>query len=324
MYSLMKASLRGGINLTKLVGNKCFSSFMAETRSSSSFTASLKDFVLHDFENCSIKIVKKCENSQLTTDNLAIENTFSGYVVNTGFGTLYDVKVKDNNGTKLDDTDDFYVSLVKDEVAQGETVAFSAPVILTSPDNPMTNIVTVTAAATSGGEATVNAKTEATCEPLELSPVISVNKTCSTAVVSDEGTPAKLNIKVEYTGKVCNKSAIDGPAGPINLKLVTVTDDYLGTPTNLTDDDIPLITGTNTELKGQTLAAGTCINFTGSYYPPVAGSSLPKDISFSDTVTASGTAVLGGGTATNTYTADCKLCPTCPTTDCPQTTPTFE
>ena len=37
--------------------------------------------------------------------------------------------------------------------------------------------------------------------------------------------------------------------------------------------------------------------------------------SFSDTVTATGTAPLGFGTATDMATATCPLCPTCP--DCP-------
>ncbi|GHA16532.1 hypothetical protein UN63_04350 [Oceanisphaera arctica] len=47
----------GGINLTQLIpGDGCFASFMAETRSSSSFTATLKDFVLDSFPICSTNI----------------------------------------------------------------------------------------------------------------------------------------------------------------------------------------------------------------------------------------------------------------------------
>lgn len=47
----------GGINISALIGgNTCFASFMAETRSSSSFTASLKDFVLSDFPVCSTEL----------------------------------------------------------------------------------------------------------------------------------------------------------------------------------------------------------------------------------------------------------------------------
>jgi hypothetical protein len=45
--------LEGGIDLTALNLTGCFSSFMAETRSSPSIGAQLKDFVLSNFESCS-------------------------------------------------------------------------------------------------------------------------------------------------------------------------------------------------------------------------------------------------------------------------------
>ena len=47
----------GGIDLTALSGGQvCFSSFLAETRSSTSVTAQLKDFALGGFDTCSAKI----------------------------------------------------------------------------------------------------------------------------------------------------------------------------------------------------------------------------------------------------------------------------
>src|SRR6266496_297461 len=43
----------GGVNLTKLgLANKCFSSVASETRSSTSTTATLKDFILGNLQNC--------------------------------------------------------------------------------------------------------------------------------------------------------------------------------------------------------------------------------------------------------------------------------
>jgi hypothetical protein len=48
------AFYEGGIDLTAIgVGNECFNSFMAETRSSQSPTATLKDYVLSGFGSCS-------------------------------------------------------------------------------------------------------------------------------------------------------------------------------------------------------------------------------------------------------------------------------
>ncbi|MDI3324160.1 Ig-like domain-containing protein [Pontibacterium granulatum] len=47
----------GGINISEVIGgDACFASFMAETRSSSSFTASLKDFVIEDFPVCGTEL----------------------------------------------------------------------------------------------------------------------------------------------------------------------------------------------------------------------------------------------------------------------------
>ena len=44
----------GGLNLNRFgLQNECFSSFLAETRSSQSVTATLKDFVLGSFQQCS-------------------------------------------------------------------------------------------------------------------------------------------------------------------------------------------------------------------------------------------------------------------------------
>nr|WP_321271119.1 hypothetical protein [uncultured Tolumonas sp.] len=306
----------GGINLSKLAGNTCFSSYMAETRSSSSFTASLKDFALGSFETCGVKIVKTCTNSELSADNSAIKYTFGGSVTNNGFGTIYDVKVRDNNGTPIDSSDDFDIVLAGGVtmISQGETVAFESPLTFTSTENGALNGVAVTAAATPGGTASITANTTAQCEKLALSPVISVSKNCSTAVVSD-GT--KLNVKVNYTGTVCNKAPSSGVDGPITLNNVAVVDNS-GTPADPTDDTIPVIKDTTTPLKGQTLTAGSCLDFTGSYYPATAGSIEPKNISFSDKVTASGQSIRSEfGSAQDTATATCPLCPTCP--DCPTT-----
>jgi hypothetical protein len=47
----------GGINLTRLAGVRCLKSFMAETRSSQSVTAQLKDLALGPFDTCPVTTV---------------------------------------------------------------------------------------------------------------------------------------------------------------------------------------------------------------------------------------------------------------------------
>ena len=53
----------GGVNLNAIFGAgnvPCFSSFLAETRSSSSITAQLKDFAEGSFDLCKITVTKNC------------------------------------------------------------------------------------------------------------------------------------------------------------------------------------------------------------------------------------------------------------------------
>ncbi|MEK6721326.1 MAG: hypothetical protein AABZ33_11750, partial [Chloroflexota bacterium] len=73
------ALLEGGINLTALgFGGECFSSFLAETRSSQETEATLSDFALGSFDTCgSVTIVKDA------VPNDAQDFTFGG-----GFGTF--------------------------------------------------------------------------------------------------------------------------------------------------------------------------------------------------------------------------------------------
>ena len=86
----------GGVNLTELLQtDTCFSSFAAETRASSSITAQLKDFVVGDFELCSVDITKTCNQAVVNDTEDGYVYSYSGDVINDGVGTLYDVVVED-------------------------------------------------------------------------------------------------------------------------------------------------------------------------------------------------------------------------------------
>lgn len=91
----------GGFDVTALVGNVCFSDFMAETRTSHSETASLKDFALGNFDLCGIDVEKECVADSQTVDTTDPANpvfTTSHLVTisNTGFGgSLRDVELAD-------------------------------------------------------------------------------------------------------------------------------------------------------------------------------------------------------------------------------------
>src|SRR5690606_17544515 len=71
------AFFEGGINATELLGDTpCFASFLVETRSSQSVSATLKDFVLGDLQVCapSVELCKQCNVAlQTVGDNVVLE-----------------------------------------------------------------------------------------------------------------------------------------------------------------------------------------------------------------------------------------------------------
>ncbi|KEA62101.1 hypothetical protein ADIMK_3762 [Marinobacterium lacunae] len=75
----------GGINVTELLGSTpCISSFLAETRSSRSETAQLKDFVLKSFDVCGISVTKTCIVADLNAAGDQLTASFQGTVSNDG------------------------------------------------------------------------------------------------------------------------------------------------------------------------------------------------------------------------------------------------
>lgn len=101
----------GGIDVTALLGHDlCISSFMAETRTTHSETGELKDFALGSFDLCNIDLVRKqcqAETGVSPVYNATNNNFSTKHVVtiqNTGFGSVFDVALKDNSVTSLSTT----------------------------------------------------------------------------------------------------------------------------------------------------------------------------------------------------------------------------
>lgn len=166
--------MEGGFDVTALVGNVCFSNFMAETRTSHSETAALKDFALGTFDLCSINVEKICvADSQVV--NPADETFTTTHLVtisNDGFGgTLRDVELSDTStsATKTCEIISivpanageatgytaavgsvFNSSTDSFEVADTLTGSISVELECTTPDNPFRNAVAVKARAATG------------------------------------------------------------------------------------------------------------------------------------------------------------------------------
>ena len=80
------AFFEGGIDLTALGLTGCFTGFIAESRSSTSITAVLKDFSDPGagFNLCSIGVTKECATPVVSADQKDITYTIRGTVTNTG------------------------------------------------------------------------------------------------------------------------------------------------------------------------------------------------------------------------------------------------
>ena len=266
----------GGVNLSQVLGgDACFASFMAETRSSSSFTASLKDFSLDSFPVCKIGITKQCTDGDVNANETGFVYTYSGTVTNEGFGTLYDVRVTDKGET-------FELGTLGPQESKDFGGTFESSL------NPATNQASVTAAQSPGGDPILSDQSDVVeCPAVDRDPLIGVTKECSTSVVELDG---RVVVSVAFSGQVCNETGGSSGVDPIGLKGVTVSDDQ-GTVTSPPSGAIG------------NLAPNTCAPYSGSYLPSTS------EAVFSDTVTASGTANLGFGSVSESASASCQLCP---------------
>jgi len=285
----------GGMNITRILGfTPCFSSFMAESRSSDKFTATLKDFVLGSFPVCGIGVSKACKVARLTDEN---DNTdkyfyveFSGQVSNSGAGAIpkgAELTVIDDAGTPNDTADDVTIKqTLADDLAPGNSVTFSG--YFYSDANPPYN--TVKASVTFSSATLMAVPFSIDCQKLQLNPNLSLSKSCWTKL---ESIDSLLAVKAFFKGEVCNK-------GDVPL-FVTVTDDQVGEvlPKTLI---LPPPPGTTQNCK--TIDER-------SYLPLQANGNEtdPCKAMFSDTFTATVTSPIPGVSLDPvTATANCPLC----------------
>jgi hypothetical protein len=318
------AFFEGGIDLTQLGLTGCFTGFIAESRSSTSITATLKDFADPGtgFNLCSIGVTKDCVTPVLNAAQTHITYTIQGMVTNSGAGTLYNIELSDNPNadplppgtsehfdrvdcaTKLVDQGDFPVT----SLVGGASVCYKAKMTVPIAQNGRSDTVTVTANTESDLSGTdLTQAATAQCPNLQVNPSLSVTKTCETSVEVDPATN-KVVVKVTISGDVCN-------TGDSALTQVSVVD--IGIP------------GINPLVTGVTLPStnpDSCQHFSASYYPSAANSSTPASVVFSDTVRASAKDIFGFDVPNKdtippqpdvTATATCRLCPTCPTCPAP-------
>ena len=281
----------GGINLTALTGQSgagCFSAFMAETRSSTSVTATLKDFALGEFNTCNLDISKACPGVVYNPTTGLLEYTSEITVTNSGFGPLFDITVSDTPSAPAP-AQQFTLGSLAPGASHTFVHTFTYAPGPTSP-NPPSNDATATAAVAPGGDQIVDGgSAHATCPQVQFDANLTVSKACTTRVVVDDN---RVVVRVDVSGTVCNVAPGPGIV-PAPIDGIILTDTPPIDPINF-----------------GSLLPGECRPYTASYFPnTVTGSGLPHDQTFEDTILASGVNRFNGATHQQTATANCPLCP---------------
>jgi hypothetical protein len=314
----LNSFFEGGINITKLLGgDQCFASFLIETRSSSSETAQLKDFILGEFPLCKVTLSKSC-----TSDNVYdpakgyIPVPYTIFVKNDGFGPVpaNTITVTDDSCTPNDTTDDV-VTTITTALGAGQTAQVMGECQISAPFTAQpVNGVKATAGDIDVVLGTCDATSGDWCFAqcgIDTSPSIDVNKFCTTRLDSSSGV---VKVVVDFKGEVKNDSDTAIPSGssvpvPTPLKNVTVkeTAPVAGSALTLYSDSA----FTTPITPPVSLEPGAKAYFKGTYTPSApdnASATCAKDASFTDTVKAEGQDTFTSTSTSQTDNATCALC----------------
>ena len=221
------AFFEAGVNLSAYFDQiGCFTSFLAETRSSQEVGADLKDLVFANFESCDIDVVKTGDERSKVGDPA----NYSIQITNDGDLTLYKQSIIDDVlGDLTDGTDD---NIVTSDCGASLAPGASCTITLTytvQPGDPDPLVNTVNIVYDSSSLLTGDEVSATDNHTLELfQPGVTVDKSGDT--LGKVGDPAN------YVITVTNTSSEDSP----NLINGTIVDTLLG---NLLDPANPFVTG---------------------------------------------------------------------------------
>lgn len=293
------AFFEGAIDLTNLGLAGCFNQFLAESRSSTSITATLKDFASpsQGFNFCEVTVSKNCSSPRLNSTSDHIIYDISGTIKNVASGPVFNITLSDNpaadgpfqrvdctTGTPIDNFP------FAGPLAGGAQVCYKNTMTVPLNQNGLSDTITATANTKSDGTGqSLTVEATAQCPNLPGGGTVQVSKDCTTAVAVEN---VKVVAKVNVSGEVCN-------TGTTTLKNVNVTDDKAGP---------------NPLLHLDTLAAGACSPYTGSYTPTEAldangnPTTDPSAVVFKDTATATADDIFGNPVTPHSDMANCPLC----------------
>jgi uncharacterized repeat protein (TIGR01451 family) len=208
-----------GLDINAVLGTDeigCFSSFLAETRSSQSLTAQLKDFALGEFPVCGIDVVKESDGLSKPGDDVDYTIT----VENTGRATLYKQSITDSLQGDLTSDPGCGASLAPGDTC---TIQYSRTVGVNDPD-PLENKVTIVYTEFADPQSQ-EFTDEYTATVNLFQPDIAIDKTVQDDTLAFVDGPITVlqGATVNYKVELSNESSVDTP--PLTC---TTTDAKLG------------------------------------------------------------------------------------------------
>ena len=323
----------GGIDITALVGDVCFNSFLANTRTSHSETADLKDLALGDFNTCgSIDLVKKeCQAAEglspiYDPDTELFQTKHVLTIRNDGLGgVIHDVSIRDDAvdadnvcniigisggtgnpvvGTGIAIPNNTTFIKVAETLAAGVANQMTVTLLCQSPLNGFANSASVRAGQFDGGTNLTDSYAESGSDVtpqclVESAPSLAVTKTCDNVTLDPTN---------DFKPLVCADFSITNTSAPAQkLDVTKWLDTRMDGSTNDLLDNIPLVDGK------RVLDPGETINVLNECYTPAKPDSDQTDpdlARYSDQVAATGEGFIGGEAEEDTAAATCDLCPT--------------
>ena len=333
----------GGIDISELVGDVCFNSFLANTRTSHSETADLKDLALGDFNTCgSIDLVRKVCQADTGRASPSYDPATELYttqheitILNDGLGgNVYDVAIRDDSvgsnnicsivaisggtgnpvipaGGILIPDNTTYIQ-VADTLAAGVANQMAVTLLCESPLPKFLNTASVRAGQVDGGTSLTDSYEEVDADFVPQC-VKTVNSNLAVTKSCPQTTPVFLDPENGYKPKVCVDISIEN-TGEDRVD-VTAFDDIRMDGTSVSYlEKIPFgTTAGHTDHRVLEPGAAHKINFTECYYPaaPDEGQTDPNLATYSDKVKASGRGHANPSVLfdSNEASASCDLCP---------------
>ncbi|EEG07757.1 hypothetical protein [Pseudogulbenkiania ferrooxidans] len=315
----------GGIDLTSAGISGCFNRYLADTRSSTSLGATIFDFTLGNFSNCSIGATKTCSAASVNSDFTTFTSPFTVTITNdSAAGTVYDASFKETftfgqtgetckissvtgTGTAVVDA-----SVVNTQLESGNLVKVASSlgpndsvivgVSCTGALNSFQDSIHAVAGSSAGlsdiqKDAVVSSASAAACQAT-VQADLEITKVCKgMQLVAGSNSLIALKANVEVT--VTNPSTSN--------QLVTINTPTDTKVSSFTQVDCSTLTALQT--PDLVLSPNETACFTGSYNPTNTDlANPPSTAAFSDGASVTGTGSIKGTFTAGPAQATCYLC----------------